>query len=162
MSTVNKRQRPNKQLKESDTDICTQPMNKSCQPCGWIREKLEEAEEDSDPVGGPVVSINLEPRDFSDTGPPTRQHTPADMRPPTHLQQGLGSVREDAPNPQETGHPREFRDWVGWEMGGRTSLWRQGAGMRYGMWNSQRGDQEGDKTWNLKWMNEWMNEWMNK
>jgi hypothetical protein len=28
-------------------------------PCGWIREKLEEAEEKNDPVGGPAVSINL-------------------------------------------------------------------------------------------------------
>ena len=30
-------------------------------PCGWIREKLEEAEEEGDPVGGPAVSINLDP-----------------------------------------------------------------------------------------------------
>jgi len=27
---------------------------------------------------------------------------------------GLGSVRADAPNPQETGGPREFRGMVGW------------------------------------------------
>jgi len=32
---------------------------------------------------------------------------------------GLGSVREDAPNPQETGGPRRFRGLVG---------------RRYGMW----------------------------
>ena len=32
-------------------------------PCGWIRENLEEAEEEEeeDPVGGPAVSINLNP-----------------------------------------------------------------------------------------------------
>ena len=30
-------------------------------PCGWIREKLEEAEEEGDPVRGPAVSINLNP-----------------------------------------------------------------------------------------------------
>jgi hypothetical protein len=30
---------------------------------------------------------SLKPRDLSNTGPPTRQHTPADMRPPTHIQQ---------------------------------------------------------------------------
>jgi hypothetical protein len=52
--------------------------------CGWIREKLVEAEEKGDPVRGPAVSINLEPRDLSDTGPPTRQYTLADMRPQTH------------------------------------------------------------------------------
>ena len=28
---------------------------------------------------------------------------------------GLGSVREDTPNPQETGGPRDFRRWgAGW------------------------------------------------
>jgi hypothetical protein len=56
-------------------------------PCGQIREKLEEAEEEGDPVGGLAVSINLDPRDLSDTGLPTGQHIPADMRPPTHIQQ---------------------------------------------------------------------------
>jgi hypothetical protein len=73
---------------------------------------LEEAEEKGDPVGGPPVSINLDPRDLSDTGSATRQHTPVYMRPLTHIQQGLlglCSVREDVPNPQETGDPREFR-----------------------------------------------------
>jgi hypothetical protein len=28
-------ERPNKQLKESDTDIYTQPMDKTPDPCGW-------------------------------------------------------------------------------------------------------------------------------
>jgi hypothetical protein len=31
--------------------------------------------------------------------------------------QGLGSIRDDAPNPQETGDPREFRGQVGWGWG---------------------------------------------
>jgi hypothetical protein len=35
-------------------------------PCGWIREKLEETEE-GDPVGGPAVSINPDPQGLSDT-----------------------------------------------------------------------------------------------
>ena len=48
-------------------------------------KELEEAEEEGDPVGGPAVSINLDPQDLSDTGTPTRQHTPTDMRPPTHV-----------------------------------------------------------------------------
>jgi hypothetical protein len=55
--------------------------------CGWIRGKMEEGKEEGDTVGGPAVSINLDPCDLSDIGPPTRKHTPADMRPPTHIQQ---------------------------------------------------------------------------
>jgi hypothetical protein len=29
--------------------------------CGWIRGRLKEAEEEGDLVGGPAVSINLDP-----------------------------------------------------------------------------------------------------
>jgi hypothetical protein len=29
-------------------------------PCGWIRERLKEAEEEGNPVGGWAVSINLD------------------------------------------------------------------------------------------------------
>ena len=54
-----------------------------------IRKKLEEAEEEGEPVGLSAVSIHLDPRDLSDIGTPTRQHTPADMRPPTHIQQSI-------------------------------------------------------------------------
>jgi len=46
-----------------------------------IRKKLEETEEEGNPVGGLAVSINLNSRDLSDTRSPTRQHTPAEMRP---------------------------------------------------------------------------------
>jgi hypothetical protein len=46
----------------------------------------KEAEEKGDSVGGPAVLINLDPQDLSNTGPPNRQHIPADMRPPTHIQ----------------------------------------------------------------------------
>jgi hypothetical protein len=31
-----------------------------------------------------------------------------------------------------------------------TSSWRQGAGRRYGMGNSQKVDQEEDKIWSVK------------
>jgi hypothetical protein len=48
--------------------------------------RLKEAEEKGDPVGGTAMSINLDPQDLSNTGPPNRQHTPADMRPPTHIE----------------------------------------------------------------------------
>jgi hypothetical protein len=39
---------------------------------------------------------------------------------------GNGSVREDAPNPQKTGGPREFRGLVGWGQGVGISSWKQG------------------------------------
>jgi hypothetical protein len=51
--------------------------------------KAEEAEEKGNTVGGSAVSINLyppSPRDLPNTGAPNRQHTPADMRPPIHIQ----------------------------------------------------------------------------
>jgi hypothetical protein len=39
---------------------------------------------------------------------------------------GLCSFRDDSPNPQEAGCPREFRGWVGWGVG--RFWWRQGDG----------------------------------
>ena len=52
------------------------------------------------------------------------------------------SFRDDAPNTQETGGPREFRGQVWW--GVRASKWRLGeVGRRCGMWSSQRLDGEG-------------------
>jgi hypothetical protein len=35
-------------------------------------EKLEEAEEEDNPIGRPAVSTNLNPKDLSKTGPPRR------------------------------------------------------------------------------------------
>jgi hypothetical protein len=58
-------------------------------PCGWIRESLEEAEQKGKHLERPVVSINLDPQDLSNSWPPNRQHTPADMRPPTHIHQRI-------------------------------------------------------------------------
>jgi hypothetical protein len=49
-------------------------------------EKLKESEEKGDPVGGPAVSTNLDPQDLSNIGTPNRQHIPANMKPPTHIQ----------------------------------------------------------------------------
>ena len=42
----------------------------------------------------------------------------------------LDSVREDAPNPQETGGPRELGDLVGWRDG--DILLEKGEGIRCG------------------------------
>jgi hypothetical protein len=98
--------------------------------------------------------INLDPQDLSNTEPPTRQHTPADMRPPTHIEQrtaGSGSVRDDVPNPEETGGPREFRDQVGWEVGVgdillETEGWERGMGCgTVGGWSEE--GHGGNKIW---------------
>jgi hypothetical protein len=57
---------------------------------------------------------------------------------------GLGSVRDDAPNPQETGGPRKFRDQVGWGWGHSCGV--RGVGRRCGMWNSRRVDGGGERS----------------
>jgi len=50
------------QAAESQMQICApNQWTDPADPCGWIREKLEEAEEEGNPVGGPAVSINLDP-----------------------------------------------------------------------------------------------------
>jgi hypothetical protein len=110
---------------------------------------MKEAEEEGDPVGGSAVSLNLDPRDPSNTGPPNRQHTTADMRPQHTYSRGLlglCSFRDDIPNPQETaGGPREFRGQVGgggsihlesgcsweevWDMEHTEGEWRAGNGI---------------------------------
>jgi hypothetical protein len=81
--------RPNKQLKESDADIAPNQWTEATDHGDWILGKMEDAEEESDLVGGPAVSTNLDPGDLSDTGPLMRQHTPADMRPQHIHSRGL-------------------------------------------------------------------------
>jgi hypothetical protein len=106
---------------------------------------MEEAEEEGDPVGGPAVSINLDPEISQ-----TLDHQPGRIYTYSTGLLGLGLVTEDAPNPQENGGPREGRGlvaWVGMEIGVGLSMWRQGVGRSYGMWKSQRVDWEGDKIW---------------
>ena len=44
-------ERPSKQLKESDADTITQPMDRSLGPLWLNWEKLEEAEEEGNPMG---------------------------------------------------------------------------------------------------------------
>jgi hypothetical protein len=39
-----------------------------------------------------------------------------------------GLFREDAPNPKESGGPREFRGLVGWVLGSRGILMETGSG----------------------------------
>ena len=118
------------------------PMDRAPDPCGWIIEKLEEAEEERDPVAGPAVTINLDlcPRSL------TLDHQSGNIYLLIWGSQniysrglwGLGSVREDAPNPQETGVPREFRGLVGgggaWGHPHGTRGWEGGMG-----WRTDRG-----------------------
>jgi hypothetical protein len=47
---------------------------------------MRKAEEKDNLVGGPAISVNLNPQDLSSTGPPNKQHIPPDMKPPTHIQ----------------------------------------------------------------------------
>jgi hypothetical protein len=110
-------------------------------------ERWKETEEEGNPVGGPAVSINLDARDLSNTGPPNRQHT---TRPQFIYIRGLldlDLVRDDTPNLQETGGPREYRVRWGGEKGHPHR--DRGLGMRYGMWTTW-GWMEGDKIWSVK------------
>jgi hypothetical protein len=110
-------------------------------PYGWIREKLEEAEEEGDLVGGPAVSNNPDPRDLSNTGPQNRHHIPADMRPPTpytaedcHVWVQLEKMHQTLKRLEVPGRREVWwgdRWWGGHPHGDR------GLGRRYGMWNSR-------------------------
>jgi hypothetical protein len=126
-------------------------------PCGWIRDKMEEVEEEGDPVGGPAVSINLNPLPpASPEISKTLDHQPGSIHKLLwglqHIYSrglpSLGSIREDAPNLQENKGPKKFRGGVGWGGGGKI-LVETGAGRRYGMWNSQGVDEKGNKIWSV-------------
>jgi hypothetical protein len=68
-----------------------------------IRERLEEVEEEGNPMERPAASTNLDPGDLSDTVPPTRRHILAGLRAFGHIySRGLpdpASVRGDALSP---------------------------------------------------------------
>lgn len=49
-------QRPNKQLTKTEADITPNQWSAVKNTCGWIRERLEEAEKEEDPIGRPLVS----------------------------------------------------------------------------------------------------------
>jgi hypothetical protein len=52
-----------------------------------VWERWKEAKEEGNPVGGPAVSVNLDPPKLSITGSPTWQHTGAYTMSLTHIQQ---------------------------------------------------------------------------
>ena len=138
--------------------VCSQWIE-AADTCGWIRERLEETEE-GNPVGGPAVSIILDPWDLS-----SLDYQPGSIHQLIWACQhiysrgllGLGSVREDEPNPQGIGEPREFRGLDRWVVGGGWWIHPDGdrrLGRSYWMWKSQRvGWEEGKQNLECKWMN---------
>jgi hypothetical protein len=46
-----------------------------------MMKRVEEGEEEGNPIGKPAVSTNLDPEISQTLKSPTRQHIPADMRP---------------------------------------------------------------------------------
>jgi len=135
---------------KSQMQICApNQWTEAADPCGWVREQLEEAEEEGNRIRGPTVSINLDPWNLSATETPTRQHTQLRWGSQHIYSRGLpslGSVRKDAHSPQETGGPKGFRGLVGWLRRGHL-LGDRRTGRKYGMWNSHRVYQEGNKIW---------------
>ena len=131
----------NKQLTETEADTYTQPMDRSWGLCGWIKERLEE---EGDPIGRPAVSNNSDPWDLSDTEPPTRQHTPADMN---------GLPLPPSPN---TYTAEDCLVWPQWEKmhltlerlgaSGNGEVW-QGVGVRVWVWRCLLGDRGGRMGW---------------
>jgi hypothetical protein len=73
---------PNKQLSHLQL-LTSNKWTEAGDPYGWIREKLEETEEEDSPIGRPAVSTTLDLQNLSDTGPPdmlewqvaSQQHT---------------------------------------------------------------------------------------
>ena len=70
---------------------------------GGMRGRFEEAEREGYPIGRPAVSLNSEPRELSETEPPSMSIVKL-VRSPYHILSrgipGLASV-EDVLNPQE-------------------------------------------------------------
>jgi hypothetical protein len=104
----------------------------------WIRGRIEEAEREIDPIGRPAVSTNPDPRELSDTEPPTRSIHRL-VQGPWHIctrgLPGLASVGEDTLNHQKI--------W-GLEEGGMAGwggpLWGKGRKNDEKLWGGvQRG-----------------------
>ena len=59
---------------------------KQLTPVVELEKSWKKMKREGYPVGGLAGSTNLDPRGLSNTVPPNK-HTPADRRPPTHIQQ---------------------------------------------------------------------------
>ena len=95
-------ERPNKRLKSQMQILAPNQWMEAGDPCGLSGGKLEEAEEEGSRIGRPAVPTDLDSQDLSQS--PTSQHTPADMRLLTHIQQrtARSSLKRDIPNSRET------------------------------------------------------------
>jgi hypothetical protein len=101
-------------------------------PCCWIRERLKEALEKSDHhQTGSIHQLIWGPEHTYSRGLP-----------------GLCSFRDDAPNPQEIGGPREFK--FSWSRRWGHPHGDRGLGRRYALWNSRKVDGRRDKIWSIK------------
>ena len=119
-------ERPNKKLKESMQIFTSNQWTEAGDPCGWIREKLEVAKEEDDPIGRPAVSTNLDQPGSIYQLICGSQHINRGLP-------GLDSVREDAPNHQETWVPIEWWYLMGWWWGLSTSSF--GVEWKTDVWN---------------------------
>ena len=98
------------QLTETDTDTYIHQCTEVRVPYDWVRERLEEAEEEGDPTGRPAVSTDLDPWDLS------LSHHPGSVLQlawgPWHIDSRgvshLVSVGDHVSKPMETWGPREW------------------------------------------------------
>jgi hypothetical protein len=65
---------PNQQLTETDTDTTPYHWTEVRDPYGWIRGRIQEAEEEGNPTGRPAVSTNPDPWELSQAGPSPHIH----------------------------------------------------------------------------------------
>ena len=72
------------QAAESDADLYTTNWQKQLTPVVELG-KAERIWGEGRSFRSGAVLVNLDPWDHSNTEPPNRQHTPADMRPSTHI-----------------------------------------------------------------------------
>ena len=93
----------------------------AAESCCWINKRVKEAEDKGNSVGGPTVLTNLDLWDLSNLDRQTDSIHQLIWGPQHTYSRGrsdLSSLKNDVPNPQETGGPRKFRGQVRWGVGG--------------------------------------------
>jgi hypothetical protein len=115
-------------------------------PWAWTRKKLEEAEEEGNPIGKPAVSTNLNPWDLRHWG-----HEPGStyelVWSPRHICNGVLPSLDSVL--WETWDPREWGSLVAWVWKWmETFSCRQGRRNR--LRNGQRADLDGHNSWTIK------------
>ena len=83
-------------------------------PHAWIRGMIEEAERESNPIGRWTVSTNLDPRELTETEPPTRNIHEL-VKGPWHIcSRGLSGQCEKMQLFLQTWGPKEGGGLVEW------------------------------------------------